>query len=267
MDFSGFFYDYKNVPEGVGIGYFSTPHLIWLGSLILIILFTSILYRSMRPNTQTKFKKGFALFIVGAEILRQVYYIALGRYYLEYLPFHLCGLTEMTIFIYAFTKNKIAKESLYALGIVGALMALIFADWLMLPLLNFQSIHSFLMHGLLIAFIVMLVVSGEIKPNVKNLPKVFFIHFIICFGLYFFNKAFDTNFFFMNKPSPGSPLVIFEKMFGNPGYVFFTILLVFVVWFIEYLPWVIFGRTKKNYKYTRPWYWEGNTYKTFFWAI
>jgi uncharacterized membrane protein YwaF len=96
----------------------------------------------------------------------------------------------------------------------------------------------------------MLVFSGELKPNVKNLPKVFMIHFVICVALFFFNKAFDTNFFFMNYPSPGSPLVIFEEMFGNPGYVFFTIVLVFVVWIVEYLPWLIFGRAKKNYKYS-----------------
>jgi hypothetical integral membrane protein (TIGR02206 family) len=249
MDFSGFFYDYKNVPEGLGIAYFSVPHLIWLSALVIIIVATSLIYRSLRPASRTKFKQGFATFIIFAEIVRQVYYIALGRYYLEYLPFHLCGLTEITIFIYAFTKNKIAKESLYALGIVGALMALIFADWLMLPLLNFQSIHSFLMHGLLIAFIVMLVVAGEIKPNYKNLPMVFIVHLFICFGLYFFNKAFDTNFFFMNYPSPGSPLVMFEQLFGNPGYVFFTIVIVGVVWLIEYLPWVIF-KPKKHYKYS-----------------
>jgi hypothetical integral membrane protein (TIGR02206 family) len=250
MDLSGFFYDYKNVPAGLGIDYFSTPHLAWLGSILLIIIVTAFAYRAMRPKTRVTFKKGFAAFIVGAEILRQVYYIALGRYYLEYLPFHLCGLTEMTIFIYAYTNNKIAKESLYALGIIGAVMALTFADWLMLPLFNFQSIHSFLMHGLLIAFIVMLVFSGELKPSVKNLPKVFMIHFVICVALFFFNKAFDTNFFFMNYPSPGSPLVIFEEMFGNPGYVFFTIVLVFVVWIVEYLPWLIFGKVKKNYKYS-----------------
>ena len=249
MDFSGFFYDYKNVPEGLGIAYYSMPHLIWLGAILVMIILISLLYRSMRPNQRTGFKKEFAAFIIGAEILRQVYYIVLGRYYLEYLPFHLCGLTEMTIFIYAYTNNKIAKESLYALGIIGALMALIFADWLMLPLFNFQSIHSFLMHGLLIAFIVMLVVAGELKPDARNLPKVFLVHLAICVVLYFFNKQFDTNFFFMNYPSPGSPLIIFEQTFGNPGYVFFTIVLVFAVWLVEYLPWLFF-RPKKNYKYS-----------------
>jgi hypothetical integral membrane protein (TIGR02206 family) len=249
MDFSGFFYDYKNVPEGLGITSFSTAHLIWLGAIFVIIVLISLFYRSLRPKSRTTFKKGFAAFIIGAEILRQVYYIVLGRYYLEYLPLHLCGLTEMTIFIYAYTNNKIAKESLYALGIVGALMALMFADWLMLPLFNFQSIHSFLMHGLLIAFIIMLVASGELRPNAKNLPKVFLVHLAICVVLYFFNKQFDTNFFFMNYPSPGSPLIIFEQMFGNPGYVFFTIVLVFIVWLIEYVPW-LFVREKKNYKYS-----------------
>jgi len=250
MDFSTFFYDLYNVPQGMGIEYYSTPHLIWLGALLVLIIGVSLAYRSMNSSSRTRFKKGFAIFIISMEIFRQVTYLIMGRYRLEYLPFHLCGFTEFTILIYAFTKNKIAKESLYALGIVGALMALIFADWLILPLLNFQSIQSFLAHGCLIAFIVMLVFSGELKPNYKNLPMVFIVHLVLCFGLYYFNKAFDTNFFFMNYPSPGSPLVIFEQMFGNPGYVFFTIVLVGIVWLIEYLPWVIFKRNRKNIKYT-----------------
>lgn len=250
MDFSYFFYDLYNIPQGMGIAYYSTPHLLWLGALLIMIIVVSLVYRAMRSTNRTKFKKGFALFIIGMEVFRQVTYLVMGRYRLEYLPFHLCGFTEITILIYAYTKNKYAKESLYALGIIGAFMALIFADWLVLPLLNFQSIQSFLAHGALIAFIFMLVFSGELKPNYKYLPMVFIIHLFLCFGLYYFNKAFDTNFFFMNYPSPGSPLVIFEQMFGNPGYVFFTIVIVGVVWLIEYLPWVFFKRNKKNYKYS-----------------
>lgn len=250
MDFSHFFSDLYNIPQGLGIAYYSTPHLIWLGALVVMIISVALVYRSLRNQQRTRFKKGFAVFIIAMEIFRQVTYLVMGRYRLEYLPFHLCGFTEFTILIYAFTKNKIAQESLYALGIIGALMALFFADWLILPLLNFQSIQSFLAHGALIAFIVMLVFAGELKPNYKNLPMVFIIHLALCFGLYFFNKAYNTNFFFMNYPSPGSPLVLFEQQFGNPGYVYFTIVIVWVVWLIEYIPWIIFKRTKRNYKYS-----------------
>ena len=59
MDFSGFFYDYKNVPEGLGIAYFSVPHLIWLSALVIIIIVTSLIYRSLRPLIQDQVQTRF----------------------------------------------------------------------------------------------------------------------------------------------------------------------------------------------------------------
>jgi hypothetical integral membrane protein (TIGR02206 family) len=173
------------------------------------------------------------------ELLRQIIYLVLGRYELGLLPLHLCGLTEFLIFFHAFTKNKIIKESLYAMGIIGALMALLFADWLIYPLWHFQSIHSFVMHGLLLGYIIMLLWSQELRPNYKLLPQVFILFFLICFGLFYFNKQYGTNFFFLNYPSPGSPLVMFEEWVGNPGYIGLTVVLLLIVWFIMYLPWRI----------------------------
>ena len=249
MDFSTFFLDNYNVSEGMGVAVYGPEHLTWLAAMVVGMVLISLYYRSLREPQRDRFKKGMAWFILGLEIVRQVIYLVMGRYRVEYLPFHLCGITEFTIFIYAYTKNKTARESLYALGIIGALMALAFADWLHLPLFNFQSIQSFLIHGALIAFILMLLVAGEIKPEVKRLPKVFMVHLVIFIATFFFNKAFDTNFFFLNYPSPGSPLVLFEEIAGNPGYNLLTFGLLLVIWVILYLPWMIFNREKKNYKY------------------
>jgi hypothetical integral membrane protein (TIGR02206 family) len=232
-----FFASEAQIPTNLKLSLYGRTHLIWLGVIVVFIILLSIFYTRLRPYQKRQFKKSYALFIIFFELLRQITYLVLGRYELGLLPLHLCGLTELLIFLHAFTKNKVIKESLYAMGLIGALMALLFADWLGYPILHFQSIHSFVTHGLLLGYVVMLLWSQELKPNEKLLPQVFVLFFLICFGLYFFNKQYDTNFFFLNYPSPGSPLVIFEEWVGNPGYIGLTVILLLIVWLIMYLPW------------------------------
>lgn len=235
MDY--FFASEQQIPSNLRISLYGRTHLLWLGAIVVFIVLLSIFYTRLRPYQRKQFKKSFALFIIFFELLRQIIYLVLGRYELGLLPLHLCGLTEVLILFHAFTKNKVIKESLYAMGLIGALMALAFADWLVYPVLHFQSIHSFVMHGLLLGYIVMLIWSQELKPNDKLLPQVFVLFFLVSFGLYYFNKQYGTNFFFLNYPSPGSPLVLFEQWVGNPGYIGFMVILLFIVWFILYLPW------------------------------
>lgn len=234
-----FFASEAQIPSNLRLSLYGQTHLIWLGVIVVFIILLSIFYTRLKPYQKRQFKRSYALFIIFFELLRQITYLVLGRYELGLLPLHLCGLTELLILLHAFTKNKVIKESLYAMGLIGALMALLFADWLVYPVIHFQSIHSFVMHGLLLGYIVMLIWSQELKPNEKLLPQVFILFFLICFGLYYFNKQYGTNFFFLNYPSPGSPLVIFEQWVGNPGYIGLTVILLFIVWIIMYLPWRI----------------------------
>jgi hypothetical integral membrane protein (TIGR02206 family) len=232
-----FFASEAQIPSNLKLSLYGRTHLIWLGIIVVFIILLSIFYTRLKPYQKRQFKKSYALFIIFFELLRQITYLVLGRYELGLLPLHLCGLTELLILLHAFTKNKVIKESLYAMGLIGALMALLFADWLGYPVVHFQSIHSFVTHGLLLGYVVMLLWSQELKPNEKLLPQVFILFFLICFGLYYFNKQYGTNFFFLNYPSPGSPLVIFEEWVGNPGYIGLTVILLLIVWFIMYLPW------------------------------
>ena len=154
MDY--FFAAASDIPEHLRLSLYGRTHLLWLGAIAIFIVLLSIYYTRLKPYQRKQFKKTYALFILFFELLRQIIYLVLGRYELGLLPLHLCGLTEFLIFFHAFTKNKIIKESLYAMGIIGALMALLFADWLIYPLWHFQSIHSFVMHGLLLGYIIML---------------------------------------------------------------------------------------------------------------
>jgi len=250
LDFTYFFSASSEVPETLLVPLYGQVHLTWLAVILVGSLAIALFYRSLKPHQKTSFKRNFAIFIVVFELLRQVIYLQLGRYELGLLPLHLCGITELTIFIYAFTGNKYVKESLYSLGILGALLALLFADWLIYPIMHFQFIHSFVAHGSLFAFVLMLLVSGELRPDARKLPAVFMGTVLLMVPLYFFNKQFNTNFFFMNYPSPGSPLVLFEQWVGNPGYIGLTLVLLLIVWFFMYLP---FSRAKRrHYKEAGP---------------
>lgn len=249
LDFSYFFAPASQIPITLQVPLYGRVHLTWLAVILVASLLISLVYRALKPRQRTRFKRGMAIFIVLFELLRQLIYLQLGRYEWGLLPLHLCGITEVTIFVYAFTNHKIVKESLYALGMVGALMALLFADWLIYPVLHFQSIHSFIAHGALFTFVLMLLVSGELKPNPSQLPAVFMALVVFMVPLYFLNHLLDTNFFFLNYPSPGSPLVLFENWVGNPGYIGLTLVLLLVVWLLMYLP---FLRTKRRYKEAGP---------------
>jgi uncharacterized membrane protein YwaF len=57
--------------------------------------------------------------------------------------------------------------------------------------------------------------------------------------IYFFNHAYNTNFFFLNEAAADSPLSFLQNLLGNPGYIAGFALLVFAVWTLMYIPWDI----------------------------
>ncbi len=248
--FTYFFADASEIPSEIAIGLFSTVHIVYALAMLVMALLISFYYRNLRGRKKTSFKKNFALFILFYELLRFLAYVQMGRFSWELLPLHLCGISEFLIFGYAFTKNKYLKESLYALGLIGAVMALTFADWLNFPFWHFQTIHSFTQHGFLLSFVLMLLISGELKPNPRQLPAVFMGLVIVLIPIYYLNGILDTNFFFLSYPSPGSPLVLFADWVGNPGYIFVVLALLLIVWFFMYLPYMGGRRkqAKKAYK-------------------
>ncbi len=242
--FNYFFADASGIPSEIAIGLFSTTHILYALAMLVMALLISFFYRNLAGRKKSSFKRNFSLFILFYELLRFLAYVQMGRFSWELLPLHLCGLSEFLIFGYAFTKNKYLKESLYALGLIGAVMALTFADWVNFPFWHFQTIHSFTQHGFLLSFVLMLLISGELKPNPRHLPAVFMGLIIVLIPIYYLNGLLNTNFFFLAYPSPGSPLVLFADWVGSPGYIFVVLGLLFIVWLFMYLPYL--GKRKSS---------------------
>lgn len=240
----------KHLPEGVGINMYGPEHIIWLvvGAVICVLL--CMIYRGMDKNGRYRLGLSVSGAIVFLEAFRIAAQIITGVFNATYLPLHLCGLAVYFTLIHAISGNALLGDVLYGICMPSAICALVFPDWIRYPILNMQSIQSFLAHILLASYPIMRMAGGDLRPAAKRLPKCLLFIMAFAVPMYFLNKLLGTNFFFLNWPSPGSPLELFEKPLGNPGYILGYIPMLAAIWLILYIPveiirWVKNSRVQK----------------------
>jgi len=237
----------EDLPENIGIQMYGVEHLAWLAAAAVACVALCLIYRRRTQPDRLRMGLVIAVIITALQIWRIIFQINGGVFGMDYLPFHLCDVAQALVLIHAIRGGKLIGEFLYCLGLSGAACALIFPDWTRYPILNIQSLQSFITHILLTAYIIMMVAGGEIRPNAKRLPKCVLMLLAFAVPIYIFNKVFDTNFFFANYPSPGSPLEPFESLLGNPGYLLGIIPILAVLWVVLYLPFEVARRHRRKY--------------------
>lgn len=239
-----FFVSKSNIPEGVGFSTFGPMHLIWLASIIVCIVAAAALYKRLNDKQRHTMRIVIGGCVVLLEIVKDIYHSIIGEFGVGYLPLHLCGINILLIAFDMFKQNNTVRNFLYYFSIAGASLALLFPNWTSLPCWNFSGIHSFVIHGLLVMYPILLVTSGEVKPDLKTMPKCILLLIGLAIPIYFVNLAFDTNFMFLMHPDKGNPLELFEQLLGNHLWGF-PILLP-VVMFLMYLPILLVDKLKKK---------------------
>lgn len=244
--FEYLFYSADNIPDGVGFSLFGMGHLIWLCSIGLVIALVCGKYRKADAVGRQKIRRTVSVLLIADELLKIIVLSAIGYYDASYLPLHLCSINIFICLWYTLHPNKMAAEILYALSIPGALVALCSPTWVELPFVNLMSFHSFSVHGLLILYPMMLLTSGEHRPNIRRfwMPLVFML--VLSPGLYAFNTVFDTNFMFLNGTADNIVLETIESIVTPKFYILGLVSLVMIVWFFMYLPWAVVDRKKRG---------------------
>lgn len=238
-----FFLTKETVPEGVGFSTFDTTHLLWLLGAFISIAAAAIIYRRLSYQNRNVMRTVVGILVVLCEIVKDIAVAAIGDFGVGYLPFHLCGINILLIGFDLIKQTKTVRNFLYYIGIPGAMLALLFPNWTALPCVNFFHIHSFIVHLLLVMYPVILVTSGEVKPNIRTMPKCVLLLIGLAIPAYILNLIFDTNFMFLMSPETGNPLGLFEQYLGSHLWGF-PILLP-IVMFIMYLPLFIVSKIKK----------------------
>ncbi len=229
------------MPSGSGFELYGALHWGWLIFIAAAGAALCVTYRRSGGAARRRLGLSLAVFMAALEILKDVILIVTGQFRINYLPLDLCGIAIFGEALCAVRPSPIKKELCYCLFLPGAVMALLFPNWTPTPFFNFLHLHSFLLHGALTIYPVMLLAGGDLRPDVRNLPKCFIIGLAMCPPVYIIDRLFNENFFFLNAPSPNSPLSLFEKWLGNPGYLIAFPLIAAALWFFMYMPFVIKG--------------------------
>ena len=205
----------ENIPEDMGFSLYHMPHLLWLGTVIAAVVAMAFLCRQLKQKNARRICIGIAWTMLGLEIGKDLVLWIMGEFQLAYLPLDLCGLSIFLELTAVYVKHPLLLECVYSLSLPGACLALLFPNWISLPFWNFFSLHAVLLHGLLVMLPVILLSTGQLHPNWKRIPFCFFCIFLACIPISVFNHHFGTNFFFLERPSVGSPLEWFAAVFGS----------------------------------------------------
>lgn len=239
-----FFESSGSIVDGVGFSHWSNTHVFWLVAFVVICAVCSFFYRKSSDIGRKRWRFTVAGLIVLDEILKMAVLIAFGNYNENYLPLHLCSINIFIIAIHVFKPSKTLGNFLYAICIPAAILALLFPTWTKLPFANLMHWHSFTVHILLALYPIMLTVGGDIKPDLKYLPRVLLLLLILAIPAYAVNCLFDTNYMFLMEAEKGNPLYWFERNWGN--HILGIPVILVPTMAMLYIPWTLAERERKK---------------------
>ena len=256
MEFKYFFINTLKIEEqGLDIGFdlYCPGHLLWIAAIAVAAVFITMYYIKQTKERKAGIRKIFAIAILCSEILKDSILIAIGAPMKGYLPLHLCGLAIFAMLWDAFGKNRRISGQMLAYAFMpGAISALLFCNWTEYPFFNFMCIHSFVFHGWIVIYVVMLYAAGEIRADYKGLWTTVGILTVCAVPIYILNILIDENYLFLNEASEGSPLVflwdVFGTRFGASGYIASFAVLLLTVFHVLYLIYRCINKIKEKIK-------------------
>jgi hypothetical integral membrane protein (TIGR02206 family) len=234
-----------DIPKGIGFGQFSLTHFIMLAIMFCIGYFVTVKYASVQGKARLRIRRVIAVVLWSLEFFKDGYLAFTGQFDPSLLPLHLCGMGMMVLALDAVKPARWTRSVLYSFTVWGAGAALLFPDWAAYPILNQWALQSFLIHTLLVTYPVMLMVSGEMVPNWRELK--YSLEFLVTALpiAAWANGVLGTNFWFLSIAAPGSPLQPIQEAFGSL-YLPVVFVLLCCLWFIMYAPWAWVSKRRKR---------------------
>ncbi|MBQ9790391.1 MAG: YwaF family protein [Clostridia bacterium] len=241
---------------------FSVWHFVALALIVTGIVLLCVVARKKDKSWQGKMFKIIAIVLLVLEILRMTYRTITYCCYETYLPdnpniynwaeiisFALCTMitffTIVTLLINKEKWNAFAYDAIFAIALFGGSTALIYPDMLntYYPIYHIMNVQTLITHGLLVAVPILLVVTGRLKPRIKNWWKPMLLMFGFSIIARIFSKLADCSFMYMND---GIELI--PSWSNKPLYSYYWILaLVFAAWIMLcYLPFEIVSKHRKS---------------------
>lgn len=236
-----FWLEGDDLPDGIGFGLFTWKHFLALGCCAAGIVFLCIWFMKCSRKGQDTFLKWTAVALLLGNLARDLFLSIIGKMSVDFLPLHLCSFAIFVYLLHAFLPERFEKfrEALGEIGFVllmpGTICALIFPDWTRYPIWNFMSLHSFIWHAVLVAYPMMLYLSGRIHPTIRHYWYPILYLCVVTPPTALFNALTGCNYLFIMRPLPNTPqewLVNLMGSYWRIGYAIVVAAVILMVYFI-----------------------------------
>ncbi len=203
------------LPPGSGYAHGSAAHLLSIALVAAAVV--ACLCRT--AGVRKRMVRIIPLLLLVMEIFKDLYLVRTGYFGVGYLPLHLCsmGIPVFLLAVYGGRARAFFTEIAMILILPGSIFAILFPDWNMYPVWNFMNLYSWVWHGLLVLF-PLLIRSGW-KSDIRNLWKPLTFLAAVVPPVYLFDRRYDCNYLFINWPPEGTPLEWLAGFMGVPGYL------------------------------------------------
>lgn len=211
--------------------------------LILLGLFSAVLPLVIAIFLTHEQRKQALVFWVGTivflEFSRQVWAISLGSYdFSEMLPLHLCGLQVILMPIMLKTQKRTWRTFVYLTAMIGALAAIFFNEGILerYPLWHFQSLQSFIIHGLIMMVPLYDIIWFKFRPSFKELPFATIFMAYLAAQSFLINIVTGGNYLFVTFAPKNTPLELISSLVGPALYVPVMFVIIHIIWTLQLLP-------------------------------
>ncbi|MBQ7583227.1 MAG: YwaF family protein [Lachnospiraceae bacterium] len=214
------------LPETSGYRLFHAGHILLMVLCMAICIGCVYYYRRCDEVQKKTFRRIMSGLIIALIAIRLLYVCLCKADIIYDLPLHLCSIAGIFCFIYergyevlpgAF--RSALEQTMFSLFLPGAVMAIVFSDGTMYPLFHFITFQSNLYHALVVAYIIIKITDGNVRPDIRQGYKSLLFLALIVPPVYIFDRIFRANYMFLLAPSLGSPFTGIYTEYGYPGYM------------------------------------------------
>ncbi|MCD7898713.1 MAG: TIGR02206 family membrane protein [Bacteroides sp.] len=212
--------------------------------LILVVLISVIGNRvKQRTGSLKQFSISFGISLFSIWVIYNIYYFLPANFRVDTsLPLHICDFLAIIASLSLIKPNRKTSALLYFCGLVLATQAIITPAGNQDPM-NFRFWLFWLLHAGILSASVYDIVVRNYCPLFKD-----FLFVIGCDLLYVIlilplDIIFGWNYGFIGNLKPDTATII-DALGSWPQRLIWMLLLVFIIQFILYLPWKLFGKKK-----------------------
>ena len=231
-------FEMSHFDTGITITPFSLAHIVYMVLIFGSIIGTWFLFRNKSYESKEKVLRFLAYALVASYLSDFFFHeFVYGGLNTDKLPFHICTVLCPLMAIAQFNRNgdKI-KEPIAVLAILGPMMYLCYPasvgngePWC------YQAVQTMFYHGVLMAWGILSIALGAVKPDIRNVWKSGVL--LVCITLWakLGNTLMEHNWFFLEEDALYIGLVensIISKwvlMIVNPIVFFLAVLAVYGV--------------------------------------